>query len=435
LIQPAVLPGKMETIRSLPVDALRQTSNNINQGIRFMFFKSIFSLFLAALFFGCASSVSTVRDSRTTFVRDEIQPLIDSGEFPGAISILYNNGIQETACVGFADVENKIPIATDQLFMQCSQTKGFCGVTIAILVEEGKISLDDPVHKYLPQFKNLTVAVKDKDGKVTISPAKNTLTVRMVMNHTGGFSFEIPTKAKKGWPALSLQDTAEEAASIPLNFEPGTASKYSNTGIDIGAAIVEVVTGKKWDVFLKERVLDPLGMTQTTFNPSDEQLKNIIKMYNVSKGKPAQLREFHPAMPLPHNGPDVHPSAGAGLWTTANDQIKFYKMLMNLGIGDNGVRILKENTVRNLLATSSRPSKFGGYSLGLTINNNGYFGHGGAWGTLCIVDPDKKYLRLWVVQLTGNPAKLNAARIRGTEKFFAAKIDNSSIDAYTGRMQ
>ena len=235
-----------------------------------MFFKSIFSLFLAALFFGCASSVSTVRDSRTTFVRDEIQPLIDSGEFPGAISILYNNGIQETACVGFADVENKIPIATDQLFMQCSQTKGFCGVTIAILVEEGKISLDDPVANYLPAFKDLKVKVKDEQGNTTLVPAQNTLTIRMVMNHTGGSPFEIPTKSKRGWSSLSIQDTAREAATLPLLFEPGTAVRYSNTGIDIGAAIVEVVTGQSWDSFLKERVLDPLGMTDTTFNPTDE---------------------------------------------------------------------------------------------------------------------------------------------------------------------
>ena len=231
--------------------------------------------------------------------------------------------------------------------MQCSQTKGFCGVTIAILVEEGKLSLDDPVSKYLPEFKDLKVGVKGKDGKITLVPARNTLTVRMVMNHTGGFPFEIPTKGKLGWPALSLRDTAREAAANPLLFEPGTKFRYSNTGIDIGAAVVEVVTGKGWDVFLKERVLDPLGMTSSTFNPTDEQLKNIIQLYMIKKGEKAQYMAFAPAMPLPHNGPNVHPSAGAGLWTTAADQYKFYKMLMNLGVGDNGVRILKEETVKS----------------------------------------------------------------------------------------
>ena len=84
-------------------------------------------------------------DSKTTFTRDALQKYVDSGELPGAISILYNNGVQETACVGYADVAKKRPIKLDDPYMQCSQTKGFCGVTIAILVEEGKLNLDDPV--------------------------------------------------------------------------------------------------------------------------------------------------------------------------------------------------------------------------------------------------------------------------------------------------
>ena len=204
------------------------------------------ALLVSIVISGCCSGTA-VKESGTTFVKDAVQPLIDSGEYPGAISILYNNGWQETACIGYADVDKKIPMSLDLMYMQCSQTKGFCGVTIAILVEEGKISLDDPVAKYLPEFKDLKVAVKDKNGKVTGSaPAKNTLTIRMVMNHTGGFAFEIPTKSKKGWPALSLRDTAKEAAAIPLLFEPGTAVRYSNTGIDIAAAVIEVVTGKPY---------------------------------------------------------------------------------------------------------------------------------------------------------------------------------------------
>ena len=223
------------------------------------------------------------RESGTHYAADALKPFVESGELPGAISIFCSGDVQETACVGWANVENKIPMTVDRLFMQCSQTKGFCGVTIAMLVEEGRISLDDPVVKYLPEFKTLYIAGKDAEGKPTRTPAKNVLTIRMVMNHTGGFPFEIPTKNKKGWPALSLRDTAKEAASRPLVFEPGTSTRYSNTGIDIGAAITEVVTGKPWDVFLKERVLDPLGMKDTTFNPTDEQLSRAISLYSLSK--------------------------------------------------------------------------------------------------------------------------------------------------------
>ena len=374
------------------------------------------------------------KESKTTYAADALKPFVDSGELPGAISVFYNKGLQETACVGWADVDKKIPMSMDRMFMQCSQTKGFCGVTVAMLVEEGKLSLDDPIAKYLPEFKELKIAVKGKDGKTTLVPAKNVLTVRMVMNHTGGFPFEIPTKQKKGWPGLSLRETAKEAAANPILFEPGTAIRYSNTGIDIGAAVIEVVTGKPWDVFLKERVLDPLGMTDTTFNPTDEQLARAISMYDVKGGQKAKFRSFNKWMPLPHNGKDIHPSAGAGLWTTATDQLKFYKMLMNLGTGENGARILKEETVKNLLATSTRPAGMEGYSLGLRAGN-GIMTHGGAWGTNCRVNWKERTLRLWVVQQNGKPRPWLKALDQAATKFFAAKGEDSENDAYTGRLK
>ena len=387
---------------------------------------------------GCRTAMPEPQDSGTHYAADAVNPYIKSGECPGAISILYQNGKQETALFGYADAEKKIPISMDQLFMQCSQTKGFCGVTIAILVEEGKLSLDDPVAKYLPEFKNLKIARKGKDGKTTLVPAKNTLTVRMVMNHTGGFPFEVPTKRKKGWPSLPPRAAAREAAANPLLFEPGTKANYSNTGIDIGAAIVEVVSGKSWDLFLKERVFEPLEMKSSTFNPTDEQLKNIILLYNVKPGRKAKFQAFSPAMPLPHNGPNVYPSAGAGLWTTAADQYKFYKMLMNLGKGDNGVRILKEETVKNVLAASSRPAKLGQYSLGLAVNGKGEMAHGGAWGTSARVNWQKQQLAIWIVQEIGT-ARTKCPRFIGwskaAAKFFSEKNTKSSGDAYTGRMK
>ncbi len=381
-------------------------------------------LALAVLMIGTGICGETVKDSGTSFAADAVKPYIDSGECPGAISVFYKNGMQETACLGYADVARKIPMSLDRTFMQCSQTKGFCGVTVAMLVEEGKISLDDPVAKYLPEFKTLYVAKKGKDGKTARVPAKNVLTIRMVMNHTGGLVTDIPSKNKRGWPAIPLRDAAREAANCTLVFEPGTRVLYSNTGIDVGAAVVEVVTGKKWDVFLKERVLDPLGMTDTAFNPTDEQLSRSISMYDVAEGKKAKFCAFRKKMPLPHNGPHIHPSAGAGLWTTVNDQLKFYKMLMNLGVGDNGVRILKEDTVKDVLAVSRRPAKYGGYSLGLVVNfDRGTMGHSGAWKTYCQVNWRKKELKLWAVQeWHSNKLKMpwfkawNAA----ADKFFAA---------------
>ena len=386
-------------------------------------------IFLALILAALALPLAA-RDSGTHYAADALKPFVESGELPGAISIFCSGDVQETACVGWANVENQIPMTVDRLFMQCSQTKGFCGVTVAMLVEEGKLSLDDPVAKYLPEFAELKIATKDEMGKPTTVPAKNTLTVRMVMNHTGGFPFEIPTKQKKGWPGLSLRETAREAAANPILFEPGTKVRYSNTGIDIGAAVVEVVTGKPWEVFL--------GMKETTFNPSDERLKDSISLYVIKAEQKPKFLAYNRWMPLPHNGPDVHPSAGAGLWTTAADQVKFYRMLMNLGVADNGTRLLKEETVKTLLAATTRPEGLGGYSLGLGANfKNGDMAHGGAWGTSCTVNWRRKHLVLWVVQQNvapNTPRPWVAARNKAADRFFAEKFDDAAR-SYTGRLQ
>ena len=405
--------------------------------------KSMALLFGAAVLAGCCNCNCPV-DSGTTFARDALAPYVEKGQLPGAISVFYNDGVQETCCIGYADVAAKRAITMDDVYMQCSQTKGFCGVTVAKLVEEGKLKLDDPVSKYLPEFATLWVNGGESNGVRTLIKAKNVLTVRMCLNHTGGFPFEICAKQGNikggGWSGgAPLRQTAAIAAASPLLFEPGTKVQYSNTGIDIGAAVVEVVTGMKWEDYLKKEVLDPLGMESTWFWPTDDQLATQVEMYDCVKDAPATWRLQNEMEQRPYNDAHVFASAGAGLWTTANDQLKFYKMLMNLGLGDNGVRILKEETVKSILAVSARPKGLGGYSLGLAApeqdDENQWFGHGGAWGTNCMVNWHKRELKLWAVQLCGGPRPWDAAREGAEKDFFKATIDNSAAKAFTGRMK
>ena len=380
-------------------------------------------------------------DSGTHFAADALKPFVDNGQLPGAISVFYQDGKQEVACVGYADAGKKRPITLDDVYMQCSQTKGFCGVTIAILVEEGKISLDDPVAKYIPEFGTLWIEKSNKDGVRTFVKAKNALTVRMVMNHTGGFPFELPNfHSMGGWSRrMPLRSVALVAASQPILFEPGTRQQYSNVGIDIGAAVVERVTGKRWEDFLKERVFLPLGMKDSSFWPTEAQLANQVHLYQCRKGKPAAWQSCNQSMQRPYSDDRVFSSAGAGLWTTARDQLKFYKMLMNLGVGENGARILKEETVKSILAVSTRPNGLGGYSLGLSApvkdGENEWFGHGGAWGTNCMVNWHKKQLKLWAVQLTGGPRPWDKARENAANAFFKATLDTAGEKAYTGRLK
>ena len=408
----------------------------------------IYHMLMAVALFLCVAcsqsrNTAAVRDSGTTFAQEALQQYVDSGRLPGAISVLYNNGIQETCCIGYADPRTKRPITMDDAFMQCSQTKGFCGVTIAKLVEEGTISLDDPVSKYLPEFSTLWVLDGKTDSTMTLHKAKNVLTVRMCLNHTGGFPFECSAKRKDvrggGWSGgAPIRQVASIAAESPIMFEPGTKALYSNTGIDIGAAVVETVTGMKWEKYLKETVLDPLGMKDTWFWPTDKQIENKIELFNIKEGQPSEWLEENPWEQRPYNDSHVFASAGAGLWSTANDQLKFYKMLMNLGVGDNGVRILKEETVKSILAVSTRPAGLGDYSLGLTApvvdSEDAWFGHGGAWGTNCVVNWHKKQLKLWVVQASSGKRFWGEAMAAAAEKFFNSEIDNSS-DAYVGRTE
>ena len=406
--------------------------------------QTLFILALLALVGQNADAKKKVVESKTSYAQDALQTYVDNGQLPGAISIFYKDGVQETCCIGYADVDSKRRINLNSPFMQCSQTKGFCGVTIAKLIEEGKLSLDDPVSKYLPEFKKLWVIEEKTDSTIILREAKNTLTVRMVMNHTGGFPFEISAKRRDvrggGWSGgAPIRQVASIAAETPLLFEPGTDVKYSNTGIDIGAAIVEEITGMKWEQYLKQEVLEPLGMTATWFWPTDKQIKNKVELYEYKDNAPAQWKEEMAWEQRPYNDSHVFASAGAGLWTTANDQLKFYKMLMNLGVGDNGVRILKEDTVKSLLAVGSRPESLGGYSLGLQApvedNVDGWFGHGGAWGTKCTVNYHKKELRLWVVQRAGGPQPWKKEVDKAADKFFSQSYDQSGISEYTGRTE
>ena len=399
---------------------------------------------MLALFCGSLEAKKKVTDSKTNYSQAALQEYVESGQLPGAISVLYKDGVQETCCIGYADVASQRPITMNSAFMQCSQTKGFCGVTIAKLIEEGKISLDDPVSKYLPEFATLWVRVEKTDSTMVLHKAKNVLTVRMVMNHTGGFPFEASVKRNDvrggGWSGgARVRQVAAVAAESPLRFEPGTGVRYSNTGIDIGAAIVEVVTGMRWEDYLKQEVLDPLGMKDTWFWPTQKQIKNKIELYEYKENAPAVWVKEMAWEQRPYNDDHVFASAGAGLWTTANDQLKFYKMLMNLGMGENGVRILKEETVKNLLAVSTRPAELGGYSLGLhspvADTEDGWFGHGGAWGTNCYVNYHKKELRMWIVQKAGGKEPWKPAVDKAAENFFSHDYDQSGAGEYTGRTE
>jgi len=161
-----------------------------------------------------------IRDSGTSYFRTAISPFVQEGSLPGAIGILSKNEVQETACMGWADVDKKISMSLDRTFMICSQSKGFCGVAIAMLIEEGRIALDDPVSRYLPQFNDMTVKekVNGSDLVTRTRKAKHAILIRHLLTHCAGFPFEVPSVQAKGWTSCPIAKVVDEASSNPLNL-------------------------------------------------------------------------------------------------------------------------------------------------------------------------------------------------------------------------
>jgi len=392
---------------------------------------------------GRAVSAAAVSEAETHFAEEALGKAIADGTLPCAVSVFEENGRREIACLGYADPRTKRPVTMDSVFMQCSQTKSYTGVALAMLIEQGRVSLDDPVSKFLPEFKDLRVVVSETNGVVTTAPAKTPLTVRAAVNHSAGLDFDLPARDVVGWSRrMPVRSAAAEAASRPLAFEPETALKYSNLGLDIAAAIVETVSGVPFETFVETRIIRPLGLKDTTFHPTEEQLARRIVYCDVDGKHPAKPRDGYPNVPPAYSGEGVFAAGGVGLWTTPQDQIAFYHLIMNLGVGDNGVRLLKEETVKNLLCVSSRAKGLkGGYSIGFVTPERGkesddaWVGHGGAWCNNCHVNWQHRRLRLWVVQYGGGDAPWMPSLEKAAERFFKGAGDGSGVREYTGRMK
>ena len=390
-----------------------------------------------------ASGVVQAKTAGTSLAREALQKYVDSGELPGAINVFCRPGEEEVTCLGYADLETKRPITLDDPYMICSQTKGVCGVAAAILIDEGKLKLDDRVDAYIPELRPWKYHVKVgwTNGVLQTRPCGAVITLRHLLTHTSGLDFESPVKDRYGWASVPLRVHAAMAGAIPFEREPGKGFGYSNWGIDLAARVVEVASGMRFEDFLRERIFKPLGMTSTTFQPTDEMLRRAIQLYEVKMEGPCRWLKDIGSMPCPHNGPDVFPSAGAGLWSTARDFSKFYLMLMNRGVGENGVRILSEKTCREILEKKQTPAGVAAeYSLGFSLQGGGWYGHGGAWGTDAVINPEKKMMKFMVQQIHGEKPKSvcwpwASAFYGAADRFMRQKSDPNAKHDFVGRTE
>ena len=347
-------------------------------------------------------SVSPVRARMQAFVNDKV--------ISGSVTAIATKDkmlSQET--VGYADLKTKEAMRSDHLFWIASMTKPMAAVCVLQLQEEGKLSIEDPVEKHLPEFKGQWMVDERDGGKLILRRAARVITIRDLLTHTSGL-------ANTGTPRTesTLGELVMSYSKTPLNFEPGSKWSYSNAGINTLGRIVEVVSKIPFADFLQERVLDPCDMKDTTFWPSKKQAKRIAKSYRPDqKGELQQVEVRFLAGGISNRKRTPYPAGG--LYSTAGDVTRFYQMMLNGGTF-NGKRVLKKETAALMTQTQTGDIKTGfvdGMSWGLGFQvvkepmgvteslSAGTYGHGGAYATQSWADPKRGIIVVMMIQRAG----------------------------------
>ncbi|HKB82571.1 MAG TPA: serine hydrolase domain-containing protein [Burkholderiales bacterium] len=280
-----------------------------------------------------------------------MQKAVDSGELPGAVVLIARDGqLVYAKSFGWQDRDKKIPMRNDSIFRLYSMTKPVVSVAAMMLVEEGKLGLQEPVSKYIPEFKNMKVGVESRDGNaktaLTLVDAKRQMTVQDLLRHTSGLTYGVlgaPNAVKKMYNDAEifsqkwvLADFCRALAKLPLQFQPGTTWEYSHS-TDVLGRVVEVASGQTLDVFLAQRIFEPLKMADTAFQvPPEKQDRIAQPMPDVYTGKTPELIDF--------SKQQTFFAGGHGLVSTAGDYLRFAQMLANGGELD-GARILGPRTI------------------------------------------------------------------------------------------
>ncbi|MBR2583824.1 MAG: beta-lactamase family protein [Thermoguttaceae bacterium] len=351
-------------------------------------------------------------------VEEALKPFVDSGAIPGAVSVLVKDGQVTFDCVGWTNIDKKTPIKRDSLFWIASQTKEFVGIGILLLAEEGKLSIEDEVEKYLPEFADVRVAEENEDGTVTLRPPKTKPVIRQMLCHTSGLPFITPEMNQVGLDAIPVRPLAAVIAGTALTQDPGTKYSYSNIGIDTGAAIIEVVSGQPFAEFLDERIFKPLGMVDTTFWPNDEQLSRLVSAYHIEEDgsfTPTTVTCLH--YPLSDRAVRFA-EGGGGLFSTPQDMIRYLVMLSNKGVYE-GKRVLSESIIDQLSTKQTEEGIEENYSFGMGAGE--WIGHGGAMGTFGAANYTQGLASLWMIQLYGNYGEARKAWDEAANKFFTAE--------------
>ena len=349
-------------------------------------------------------------------VYEVLMPFVYNHTLAGAVTIVASKDkILDLQAVGFSDIGAKQDMKADAMFWIASQNKPITSTALMMLVDEGKIKLDDPVEKYLPEFRGqMRVAEKGGDFLMLKKPA-HPITVREILSHTSGLVGRSPLEDKLD--SLSLRDGVLTYGLSPLQFEPGTKYEYCNPGINTAGRLIEVLSGMHYEEFLQKRLFDPLGMKDTTFWPNEEQTKRIAKSYKPNSSNDGLEETKIHYLTYPLSDKKRYPYPGGGLFSTAADIATFCQMILNGG-ELNGKRYVSKSSVRAMTSTQTgdllnQGKHEGGYGLGWSTSKKskgddgpvipGSCGHGGAYSTNMSIDPEHGIITVYMVQHAGFP--------------------------------
>lgn len=368
-----------------------------------------------------SEAVSSERLGRLT---STLRGYVDDRQLAGAVALIARHGrVVYHEAIGMRDIESSDAMRKDAIFRIASQTKALVSVAVMVLQEQGKLLISDDLSKYLPEFEATTVAVKQDDGGYKVEPSRRPITLRDLLTHTAGIDYgtgiaeDLWAKADiQGWYFAhrdeAARDTVARMASLPFAAHPGERFVYGyNT--DILGAVIERVSGRSLDAFLREAIFDPLGMHDTHFYLPPGKVGRLATVYSATDSGLKRAPEPGLGIGQGHyvTGPRVSFSGGAGLLSTAKDYARFLQMMLNGGSLD-GRRVLSRKSVELMTVDhlNGIPFRSGqGFGLGFSVvtdlgargqpGSEGEFGWGGAYHSTYWVDPQEGLVVVYLTQL------------------------------------
>ena len=372
---------------------------------------------------GLADSAAPPTPPAPPGVAAEVRKAIDAKEVSGAVTLVASREkVLHLDAAGVADLSTDAPMRANSIVWIASMTKPVTAAAILMLQDEGKLSIDDPVGKYIPELAHLKTA----DGK------EHAVTIRHALTHTSGMGEATGEESAK---AKTLADLVPAFATKPLGCVPGSEWRYSQSSINTAGRIVEIVSGKDLETFFQERLFKPLGMVDTTFYLNADQLPRLAKTYRREDDKLVDAERFILQGKAPTDT-DRYPAANGGLFSTAPDYARFARMLLNDGSLE-GKQYLKPESVKLMSTIQTGDLKTGftegnGWAIGCCVVRQpqgvsaalapGAFGHGGAHGTQAWIDPANDRVYVLMVQRANFPNADDSDLRKGFQAAAAAAL-------------